>query len=179
MAALARLDAPLALANTARWDDEAVAPLHETMAPVLKTALGEGTIGPEQAVALSMLADDGGAVITEILKQFGHEGHPSFPALVEEAAYDVLMRHGHSECREIVHCIERHGSAGPWSDSLLRQEKFVATLTPESATDEKCTLEQDAKADDPGIAHVWSRETLLDSSLLQEARTGLMGSYAG
>ena len=148
MTALARLDAPLALANAARWDDEAVAPLRETMAPVLKTALGEGTIGPEQAAALSMLADDGGAVITEILKQFGHEAHPSFPALAEEAAYDVLMRHGHRGRREVAHCIEQHGSAGPWADSLLRQEQFVATLTPESATDEECIPEPDTKADD-------------------------------
>ena len=169
MAALARLDTPLALANAARWDDEAVAPRWETMAPLLKTALSEGTIRPEQATALSMLADDGGAVITEIMEQFGHEAHPSFPALVEEAAYDVLMRHGHRGCREVAHCIERHGSAGPWSDSLLRQDQFVATLTPESATDEECVPEPDTKADDLLNAHVWSRETLLDSSLLQEA----------
>ena len=42
--------------------------------------------------------------LTEILKQFGHEGHPSFPALAEEAAYDVLIRHGHfAGGQEIVH----------------------------------------------------------------------------
>ena len=169
MTTLARLDAPLALANVARWDEEAVAPLWETLAPLIKTALGEGTIRPEQAAALSMLADDGGAVIAEIMKQSGHEGHPSFPALVEEAACDVLIRHALRGRREVVHCIERHGPAGPWSDSLLRQEQFVATLTPESATDDECTLERDMKADDPVIAPVWSRETLLDSSLLQEA----------
>ena len=169
MTAMARLDAPLALANAARWDDEAVATLRETMVPVLKTALGEGTIGPEQAAALTMLTDDGGEALTEILKQFGHEGHPSFPALAEEAAYDVLIRHTLRGRQEIVHRIEQHGPAGPWSDSLLRQEQFVATLTPESATDEKRTLERDTKVDDPVIAYVWTRETLLDSSLLQEA----------
>ena len=169
MAALARLDAPLALANAARWDDEAVAPLHETMAPVLKTALGEGTIRPEQVAALSMLADDGSAVITEILKQSGHKGHPGFPALVEEAAYDVLIRHTLRGRQELVHRIEQHGPAGPWSDSLFRQEQFVATLTPESATDEECIPEPDTKADDLLSTHVWSRETLLDSSLMQEA----------
>ena len=169
MTALARLDAPLALANAARWDDEAVAPLSETIAPLLKTALGARTIRPEQAAALSVLADDGGAVIAEVLKQFRHEGHPSFPALVEEAAYDVLMRHGHRSGRGVVHFIEQHGPAGPWSDSLLHQEQFVATLAPEPAADEECTLEPDTKTDDPPIAHVWSREILLDSSLLQDA----------
>ena len=168
MTALTRLDAPLALANAARWDDEAVASRWETIGAVLKTGMGEGTIRPEHAAALSVFADDGGAVIAEILKRFGHEVHPSFAALVEEAAYDALMRHDRRGCRAVAHCIEQHGAAGPWSEALLRQERFVATLTPESATDEECTPEPETKADGPLSAHVWSRETLLDSSLLQE-----------
>ena len=169
MTALTRLDAPLALANAARWDDEAVASRRETIGTALNTGLGEGTIGPEHAAALSMLADDDGAVIAEILKRFGHEAHPSFPALLEEAAYDVLMRHVRGGCRAVAHYIERHGPAGPWSDSLLRQEQFVATLMPGAATNEQCIPEPDTKTDDLLSAHVWSRETLLDSSLLQEA----------
>ena len=176
MAALARLDLPLALANAARWDDEAVASRWQTIGTVLKTGLGEGTIGPEQAAALSMLADDDGAVIAEILKQFGYERYPGFPALLEEAAYDVVMRRGRHGRQEVAHCIERHGPAGPWSESLLRQDQFVSTLTPESITEtpESATIEQDipepdTKADDLLRAHVWGRETLLDSSLLQEA----------
>ena len=173
MTALARLDAPLALANAARWDDEAVASLWETIGTVLKTGLDERTIRPEHAAALSMLADDGGAVIGAILKQFGHEARASSPALLEEAAYDALMRDGHRGCRAVAHWIERHGPVGPWSASLLRQEQFVATLTPESATDDECIPESDTKADDLLSAHVWSRETLLDSSLLQEALQNL------
>ena len=174
MTALARLDAPLALANAARWDDEAVASRRETIGTVLKTGLGEGTIGPEHAAALSMLADDGGAVNAEILKRFVHEAHLNFPALVEEAAYDVLMRHDHRGCRAVAHCIEQHGSVGPWSESLLRQEQFVGTLTSESATDEECTPEPDTKADDLLSAHVWNRETLVDSSLLRQAVQDLL-----
>ena len=169
MTALARLDAPLALANAARWDDEAVASLWKTMTPVLKTALGKKTIKSEQAAALAMLADDGGDVIAEIFKQPGHAEHPSLPVLVGEAAYDVLIRHAHRGRREIVHYIEQHGLTGPWSNSLLRQEQFAATLTPEPAADAECTLESDTKVDDPLIADVRSREILLDSSLLQEA----------
>ena len=168
IAALARLDVPLALANAARWDDEAVASLREVMVPLLKTALSERSIRPEQAAAVTMLADDGGEVITAILKQYQHTAHPGFPALAEEAAYDVLIRHALRRCPEIVHCIEQHGPAGPWSDSLLRQDRFVATLTPASATDDEPTVEPESKVDDPVIGHVWSRETLLDSSLLQE-----------
>ena len=169
MAALARLDVPLALANAARWDDEAVAPLRDTMAPVLETALGERTIKPEQAAALTMLVDDRGDVIAGILKQLEQADHPSFPVLVEEAAYDVLIRHGDRGRREVVHCIEEHGPTGSWSNSLLRQERFVATLTPECATNEEGTYGPDTKVDKPLIEHAWNRETLIDSSLLHEA----------
>ena len=169
MAALARLDAPLALANAARWDDEAVASRRETMVPMLKTALGQRTTKPEQAAALTMLADDGGDVIAEIIRQYAHTEQPSFLALVEEAAYDVLIRHGSRGRQKVVNCIEQHGSTGPWSDSLLREERFVATLTPEAATNEEGTSAPDRKDDDPVIEHVWSRETLIDGSLLQEA----------
>ena len=169
MAALTRLDAPFALAKAARWDDEAVASLREIMAPLLKTALSGRTIKPEQAAALTMLADDGGEVVTAVLEQFRYAAHPGFPAIAEEAAYDVLIRHVLRRRREIAHCIEQHGPLGPWSDSLLRQEQFVATLAPESATDEERTVEPEPKIDDPVIGHVWNRETLLDSSSLQEA----------
>ena len=169
MTALARLDAPFALANAARWDDEAVAPLWETLAPVLKTALDETTIRPEQAAALTMLADDGGDVIAEILEQSGYAEHPGFPALVEEGAYDVLIRHAHRAHRAVMRWVEQHGSAGRWSDALLRQERFAATLTDESATNEEGTSGPDTEDDDAPISYVWSPETLTDSSLLQEA----------
>ena len=169
MTALARLDAPLALANAARWDDEAVASRRETIGTVLKTGLAEGTVRPEYAAALSVLADDGGTVNSEILKQSGHEAHPSFPALLEEAAYDVLMRHGHEACPDVAHYVEQHGSAGPWSASLLRQVQFAAALAREQAATEQCIHEPDTDADDLLSTHVWRRETLLDTSLLWEA----------
>ena len=168
MAALTRLDAPLALANAARWDDEAAVPLRETMTPVIETALRAKVVRPEQAAALTMLVDDGGNAIAAILEQYRHAEHASFPNLVEEVAYDVLIRHGGRGRRKVVHCIEQHGPTGPWSDSLLREDRFVATLTPEAATNEEDTSASNGKDDDPVIEHVWTRETLIDGSLLQE-----------
>ena len=168
MAALARLDAPQALASTARWDDEGVASRWETIGTVLMTGMREGTIRPEQAAALSMLADDGGAVMAEILKLFGHVERPNIPALVEEAAFEILMRHGHRAHQAVARWIEEFGPVGPWSESLLRQEHFLATLVPEANTDEERIREPDTKVDDLLSTHVWSRETLLNSSRMQE-----------
>ena len=173
MAALARLDAPLALANTARWDDEGVASRRENIGTVLVTGMREGTIRPEQAAALSMLADDGGAVMAEILKQFGHEERPNFPALVEEAAFEILMRHGYRAHQAVACWIEEFGPVGPWSESLLRQDQFLVTLAPEATTDEEYDSEPDTKANDLLSAHVWTKEALLDSSRLQETMQGI------
>ena len=173
MAALTRLDVPLALANAARWDDEAIVPLDETMASVLKTALVEGTIKPEQAAALTMLWDDSGKVIGEILKLSRQAGHPSLPALAEEAAWDVLMRGGHRTRREVVHCIEQHGLNGPWSSALLRQEQFEAALTDDSTADEEDVIREDTEVDEPPIVHVWTRETLTDRASLQDTLQNL------
>ena len=169
MAALARLDMPLALANAARWDDEAVAPLRETMSPMLTTALGEGTIEPEQAAALTMLWDDSGEVMNEILKRSRQGGHSGLPALVEEAAWDILIRHGHRARREVVHCIEQDRLTGPWSSSVLRQERFEAALPDDSTSDKEDDIREDTEPAEPRIAYVWTRETLTDSSSLHDA----------
>ena len=174
MGALARLDVPLALANAARWHDKAVAPLPNTLTPLLKRALGERTIRPEQAAALAMLVDDGGDVIAGLVEQLEHSNHLSFPALVEEAAYDVLIQNGHRGRRKLVRCIEQYGVVGPWSNSLIRQERFVATLTQESVTNEEGASGPDA--DDAPVAHAWTLEALTDSLKLQEAVEDLLDS---
>ena len=169
MAALARLDAPLALSNLARWDDEGIASLRETLTPALKTAVGERTIAPAQAAALTTLSDDRGDVIAEVLDHIGHAEYPSFPALVEDAACDVLIRDAHRARGRAVHCIKQQVVTGPWSDSLLRQGQFMASLLGEPITDGQRIGEPDTEADGPPIAHEWSRENLVDGALLQEA----------
>ena len=168
MGALARLDAPLALANAARWHDEAIVPLSESLIPALKTALGERTIAPEQAAALTMLSDDRGDVITAVVEHTGRTEYVGLPALVEEAACDVLNRDAPHARGKALHLIEQHGLTGPWSDSLLRQGQFMASLPTDPTKDEQRTGEPDTRADDPPIAHEWSRETLIDGALLQE-----------
>ena len=169
MVALARLDAPLALANAARWDEDEVAPLWETLVPVLKTAMGGGKIRPEQAAALSMLVDDRGEVIAESLWQFEQSGRPGFSTLVEEAARDALVRQSHRAHRAVLRWVEQHDTVGPWSDAFIRQERFLAALPPGPDTNEDRTLELGSEFVSPPVEHSLDRETLCDSSLLQEA----------
>lgn len=166
MSGLACLDAPLALANAARWDDEGVVGLYGTLAPLLKTALGERTLRPEQAAALALLSDDHGDVIAEVLKQVGQTSHANFPALAEEAAYDVLIRNCSSWRGEIAQSIEQYSHHGPWSDALLRQEEFLANLQPTRTEKPDNGVDPEAKGRYSFDTHVWQREALTESPLL-------------
>ena len=169
MTALARLDVPLALANLARWHDEGIAGLWETLAAVLKTAVTSRTIRPPQAAALTLFLDHDGGVMAEALKQSGDIGGSVLTAFAEEAAHHVLIWGGCGEREEIVQCIEQRKLHGPWSDTLLRQESFLAGLPLSKTNSHEDPPGPDTNAEDPLSTHVWSRKTLIDSQLLQEA----------
>ena len=166
MSGLACLDTPLALANAARWDDEGVVGLYETLAPVLKTALNERTLRPEQAAALALLSDDRGDVVAEVLKQLGRPASRNFPALAEEAAHDVLIRNSSDRLDEVVRYIEQNGHHGPWSDALLRQEEFLANLRSNQTEKPDTVLDPEAKGKYSFDTHVWQRKALTESPFL-------------
>ena len=169
MTALARLDVPLALANLARWHDEGIVGLWETLAAVLKTALTSRTISPQQAAALTLFIGHDGGVMADALKQSGDQEDSVFVALAEEAAHDVLIRDGCGGRGEIVQCVEQRKLHGPWSDALLHQESFLAGLPLPETNSHDDPLGPDTNAEDPLNTHVWNRKTLIDSQLLQEA----------
>lgn len=169
MSALGLLDAPLALANVARWHDEGTTHLHDTLAPTLKTALAERTIRPEQAAALTLFLNYDDGVMIDALKQSACRSDSSFPTLAEEAAYDVLIRDGCRYGKDITQCIEERQLRGPWTDALLRRDRFLANLPIRKTLDHRYEIDPDASAEDSLSFHVWNPETLVESGLLQEA----------
>lgn len=167
MSVLTRLDAPLALASVARWDDANVATTRETLTPVLKTGLSEKTIRPAQAASLALFLDGDDGILDEALATSDKAGHASFPALAEEAAYDVLIRHDRRRGDEITPYIERRDLKAYWASALVRQERFISTLPPEPLTRRENTFASAAKTGDPLDGHAWTRETLTDPQILQ------------
>ena len=178
MFALARLDAPLALANVARWDDEGIATLREILPAVLMTSLSEQTIKPEQAAALTVLSDDPGDVMAEILKRWDHTGRRNYPALLEEAACDALIRGHRLQRDELIQRSAQTQPHGRWADALLRQKRFLETLSPGLFKNHGMKHHTEAEVECPLNMHVWNRETLIDSSTLQRTAQELSRNHA-
>lgn len=169
MSALARLDAPLALANAARWDDESVAKLHETLPFLLNTALRTGSLKPSQGAAMALLLDGDHGVLAAALKQADAAQLPSLPQLAEEAAFDHLVRHRQSRSNAVAQFVEQHAFDGAWTAALLCRERFLSVLPPDSLADATNTLEPAVNAGDPLDGHVWDRATLVESERLRTA----------
>ena len=178
MFALARLDAPLALANVARWNDEGIATLGDILPAVLMTSLKEQTIKPEQAAALAVLSDDPGDVMAEILKRCNHTEHRNYSALLEEAAYDALIRGPHLQRDELIQCTARIQPRGRWATTLLRQMRFLEALPSDPSTDHGMAHHTEAEVEYPLNTHVWNREMLIESSMLQHTAQELSRNHA-
>lgn len=169
MSALVRLDTPLALANAARWDDENVGRLRETLAPLLKTGLATRTISPAQAMALSLFLDKDNGVATQALDQAAAAIGAGFSDLAEEAAYDILVRYNHSRGGELTRLIQQHKLDGPWTGALVSRERFVDALPsePDPQSEDDAGLTHDCN--DPLTQHAWSRDILIEAPKLERA----------
>ena len=163
MSSLTRLDAPLALANAARWDDSEVASLaDDTLASVVKTAWAHGSLHPEQVAALTVFLNDAGELMADLVSRDA-PGISSVQALVEEAARDVLVAGG--QHKRLADHIEQNANTGRWSDALRRQERFLSALP--SSTLPASDAREDPKSESDLLnGHVWDAVVLKDSSML-------------
>lgn len=173
ISALARLDTPLALANAARWDDESIAKLQETLPSLLKTALRTGSLTPSQGAAVALFLDGDHGVLAAALEQADAARIPSTTQLAEEAALDVLVRHRHFRSDAVTQFVKQHGSNGVWTDALLRQNQFLSLQSPDLSAGASNEFEFAVNVDDSLKGHVWDRETLVESERLRAAVSAL------
>ena len=169
MQALAQLDTPLALANAARWDQEGKARLWAMLPPVLQSALDLGLIAPEHGVALSLLEKDAGDVVATALTRAAKACAPGLNSLAEEAARCVLLHQNEGPVAAVGDCIRQHKLNGFWASSLTRQQDFLESLPENTSSSERHIAERTRK-EPTFLANLeWESETLVDSSLLQDA----------
>lgn len=126
MEVLASLDFPLALANSAKWEDAGTADFQDTLAPVLKAGLDTGQLSPAEAIALDLILHVDQGVVTTALDTIGR-GTPSGPFL-EEAGWDALIRHDHRSNDALAALISEGTAGGRWANALVEREAFLESL---------------------------------------------------
>ncbi|MBU0525851.1 MAG: hypothetical protein KJ643_26805 [Gammaproteobacteria bacterium] len=176
MASLVQLDTPLALANAARWDDESIVNIEQTLPSILKAALRHGSLRPSQAASLALLFDNNYGILIDALELSSAGNISDLSSLAEEAAQDVLFRHRQLQDSRLTYFANKHGIRGRWTKALGRQDQFVSSLPPdpprEIATPE--TKYDPVKTVSSEVS--WDRNTLLDSSQLKLAIEGLQAA---
>lgn len=168
MSALARLDTALALANAARWDDETVATLDDSLPPLLRTALLHGNLSPSQFSALLLFLGDEQDLLLDVLRSATTLKSPVLPQLAEEMAKDFLVRYGGHRNEQLSFFIDQQSFEGNWTGALRRQDRFLSSLksvAPVTPKERKLR----AKLDDTLAGYIWDRETLTDSTRLRSA----------
>jgi hypothetical protein len=172
MSGLARLDCALALANAARWDDETVATLTETLPPLLKTGLETGTITPGQAAALDLFLHYDNGVTEAALTASVRDAVGNPEQLAEEAAYDVLVRRGQRAAAPLVGFIKEKNLGERWATALLNQESFLSTQPPSPSERghprRGSGVDRDASPD-PIAGFTWTESALIEASSFRDA----------
>ncbi|MBG3876431.1 hypothetical protein FVW20_05155 [Desulfovibrio oxamicus] len=165
ISALTRLDVALALGNIARWDDEALVALSETLPSLLKTGLRTSLISPAQAAALNLFLHDD-SVMQEALATAVSSQAPLLGSLAEEAAYDALVRHRQITDGTLIRLVRERGIRGRWTNALDEQDRFLSALPKKLPQDYP---RASARAPSAQINHSWTAELLIDVERFREA----------
>ncbi|WP_434380578.1 hypothetical protein [Melittangium boletus] len=172
MDALARLDAPLALAAVSRWDARGMGNLSETLPPVLCASLDTGALSPAQASALALSLEHDDEVLKSSLAKARAINDPNLSALREEAARDLLVRPGRTGVpAELVGAPA--GSTEPLAGEVLAREHFKRTL-PRPAP-EPTPGRTPGPANGPLARHTWAPKVVVDAAALAAAVQALQG----
>lgn len=161
MEVLAALDLPLALANTAKWDDADLVGFRNTLAPVLKSGLDRGQLSSAEAMALDLFLRGDHGVITAALDRLDSDRPPG--PFLEEAAWDALIRHDHRNNEALATRTTEAKWMGRWAKALVDRQEFLARLPeaePVASAEQRGSLPlRDRPAPD---RPAWTRDVLLD-----------------
>jgi hypothetical protein len=166
MHALVILDAPLALANAARWDDEAICSLESSLPPLLKKAVEHGSMSAAQCSSLSLLIDGDEGVTEAIFKHALAKRSPNNSAIAEDVSYDLLIRKHWRGHEAVLKLIDLGKFDGHWTGALRRQNRFISTFD-SRLSDNGDNFGPEVSKRSPLESHVWDRDTLLNPEKLR------------
>ncbi|MDT8332902.1 hypothetical protein RQ831_17745 [Roseomonas gilardii] len=173
MAALARLDPPLALAAASRWDARGMVELRHSLPEVLRSSLETGSTTPGQAAALGLILEFDDGVLSASMSCARARNVRNLDALWEEAARDLLLRPGREGSPSDL-LATATVSTGSMVQAALAQEEFeratnCAALPVEESPDR--SVQTDIVA-----LHRWTPSDLLDAPALISTTSRLQES---
>lgn len=161
MEILATLDLPLALANTAKWEDADLAGFRYTLVPVLKSGLATGQLNSAEAMALEFFLRGDHGLITPALERLDR-GTPLGPFL-EEAAWDALIRYDHRRNDTLAARIAQTKAGGRWAQALVERQAFLTSLsTAEAVSTGYQGTSRFSTKQAASVRSAWTRDILLD-----------------
>lgn len=176
METVAALDLPLALANTAKWQDANLADFSQTLAPVLNSGLTQGTLDPAAAMALELMLHGNHAIADAAV---GHVANcVNSGSYLEEAAWNALVRHNERDNSKLLNSRGMAKWSGQWSRALRERQAFLESLE-ETASSLPVITKVTTTECEVRSTTTWTRENLLNGedfanalkSALQTART--------
>ncbi len=129
MGALTKLDPPLALAATTRWEARGIAQLWETLPSVLRTGLDEGSLTPGEAAAVALCLEADDSVLEASLRAATRLAGVDLLALREEAARDILLCPGRATVSDDLSATPT-SELGPLALATAQRKQFKDTLAP-------------------------------------------------
>ena len=143
-AAIATLDANIALAAVARWEDSDIVHRVKLLPAVLSAALKHHALSPKQVAALFPLVDE---PPTELIQRVIQQasvllGNIDQKALAEEIARDVVLRADWVDLGSVnagLNLLRGSEQDGFWMDYLQRTAGFLQTVNLQKADEERDT----------------------------------------
>ncbi|RIJ09707.1 hypothetical protein DXT77_14765 [Pseudomonas sp. 91RF] len=176
METVAALDPPLALANTAKWQDANLVDFSQTLAPVLHSGLTQGTLDPAAAMALELMLHGNHAIADAALDHVANCVNSGF--YLEEAAWNALVRHNERDNSKLLNSRGMAKWSGQWSRALRERQAFLESL---EETGSSLPVITKVATTEPEVRSTttWTRENLLHGedfanalkTALQTART--------
>ncbi len=167
MKTLAALDLPVALANSAKWDDADLVRFRHTLAPVLKTGILTRDLTPAAAMALDLFLDGDHQVIDSLLTVMTGASASSV-SFLEEAAWDSLFRHEHQGAEKLLERVATVKATGRWTTALTERQAFFIKLPPEKYAEISPQAPSGHEYDREGglVKPSWTRDILLNAVAL-------------
>lgn len=171
LSAISHLDTPIALSCAARWHDQGITSLEQTLSPILKVDIQEGELSCTIGLALSLLSNRINVETLEIfLDKAKCEGITK--QVANEIVQDV-MRERISVTNNIRDFIYHH-STGELLNRFKEYSEFKRNIPPTLETNSSTSPNYKSSTCPILESYEWCKNDLLDGSLLSERTNELL-----